>query len=252
MEWSLSIIFGSLVGFLVSVTGIGGGSLMTPLLLFGLGLPPLSAIGTDIVFALITKTLAFKEYARMKKGIHSFPLRKLIPPVLLGSILGILVLLQIRDHLHIVEITLSSALGLALVAVAFTIAAKNSLQRSKGNVQMRPCVAFALTTLVSATIPLTSIGSGALFVPLLIFVYRIPTKNVVPTSLLVGIMALFLASVTHSLGGAVRWDLLPFLVLGAIPGIWIGTRASLFMSPILLERILAITLFLSGIKVMIR
>ena len=226
---------------------------MTPLLILGIGLPPLSAISTDVVFAVAVKLFAVQRYIHFKNPPSLSHLRKILPPVVIGSLSGSLILIFLREKILLLEYTLSIVLCIALVSVSFTIFFRNTSSRFLFLKRpWRPFNVFIVTALVSALVPLTSVGSGALLLPLLVLVYRIDSSVVVPTSLALGLLILGMSMFTHIFVGQVQWSILPYLILGAIPGIWFGTKANTLLNPLILERVLAVTLLLSGIRLVIR
>lgn len=215
------IFFGLGVGVLVGLTGIGGGSLMTPLLILVGGVSPAVAIGTDLAYGAITKTVGGWRHLRLGTvdlGVSKWMAFGSVP----GSIAGVALSTQID-----VEALLS------IVAVALAIAALSILGRSLVRLpketetvamDRRHRVGAVTTGLVLGTlVGVTSVGSGALIGPILILLFRLTPHRVVGTDVFHAAILLWTAGIAHGIVGNVDYVLTATILIGSIPGVWLGT-----------------------------
>ena len=226
------IAFGLGVGILVGLTGIGGGSLMTPLLILFAGVQPVVAIGTDLAYGAITKTLG--GWRHLKTGTVDLGVSKwLAVGSVPGSILGVIAV----DKLHAkygdgFDDVLLISIAVALSVVAVTILARalfmpKLLERERHTVELttrvRVGAAFTGFTL-GALVGLTSVGSGALIGLVLILVFRLTPHRVVGTDVFHAAILLWSAGIAHWIGGNVDFGLMGNILIGSLPGVVIGTH----------------------------
>ncbi len=220
----LVIVFGLGVGILVGLTGIGGGSLMTPLLIVVIGVQPVVAIGTDLAYGAITKTVGGWRHLRqgtVDMGVSKWLAFGSVP----GSVAGVLLV----DRLDLNRSTL-----LALVAAALFVVALATLGRALfiRNLRERESVllsaAMKLGSVVTGAVlgvvlGLTSVGSGALIGPVLIILYRLTPARVVGTDVFHAAIMLWAAGLTHLFVGNVDFLLMANILIGSLPGVLIGS-----------------------------
>ncbi len=214
------------------MTGVGGGSLMAPILILMFGFHPAVAVGTDLWFAAITKSAGGIVHHRL--GSTRWPLVGLLA---LGSVpAAILTLVWLgAEHGGRLEAdVLMRLLGVALLLTAVISPLKNSLRspltalRDRLGRMMRPGQ-IAVTVLGAAAIgclvTLTSVGAGALVAVMLMLLYplRLDTKSVVGTDIVHAIPLALVAAIGHTMFGNVDWHLLGWLLVGSIPGIIAGS-----------------------------
>ena len=250
----LYTLSGFVVGAIVGLTGVGGGSLMTPLLVLLFGVPPATAVGTDLLYAAFTKAGGTVAHAR--QGHVEWKITGLLA---LGSIpaaaLTILVLSQLPNKTTAMSHTISVALGVALILTAAAILfgrrlqqygathANNLLQRHLGRSTV--IVGAILGVLVS----ISSVGAGALGVAALFFLYpHLAPKQIVGSDVAHAVPLTLVAGTGYWLMGSVDWSLLGALLLGSLPGIWIGSQISSKVPEHLLRRLLGSMLVLIGAK----
>jgi len=247
---------GFLVGLLVGLTGVGGGALMTPILIFGFAVPPVTAVGTDLLFAAITKGAGV--FGHNKAGSVEWRVVKLMA---FGSVPSAVITIWFLQHLNAdpeaLEWLVTHALGVALVLTSIMIFAKGQLHRwgsrtlsgngfSTGRVALMT-ILFGL--LVGALVALTSVGAGAVGVAVLFFLYpAFSTLKVVGTDLAHAVLLTAVAGIGHLQFGSVDFGLLGNLLLGSLPGIWLGVRFSVRVPEEFLRNLLAVLLMLIGLR----
>ncbi len=231
MDWVYALS-GFAVGAIVGLTGVGGGSLMTPLLVLLFGIAPATAVGTDLLYAALTKAGGVAVHAR-RRHVRWDIVGRLAAGSIFGALLtiGVLTLARI-DHAALGRIVTHS-LGAALILTACAIIAKPRIQRwgrlASGAWRERwigpltVVVGFLLGVLVT----LSSVGAGALGVAALFFLYpRLSTVEIVGTDIAHAVPLTLVAGLGHAQLGTVDWGLLGSLLIGSLPGIWLGSTLS--------------------------
>lgn len=255
----LVLLFGLGVGVLVGTTGIGGGSIMTPLLILVLGTKPVVAIGTDLAYAAITKTVG--GWRHFRKGTVSLGLSAWLA---LGSVPGAIGGVVVLRWLH-------SAIGegfdnfvLWAVAVALMVCGIATLVRAllvrnvdhetdEPVLTVRKKVAAVLIGLgVGFVLGVTSAGSGALIAVGLILVFQMTPHRVVGTDVFHAAVVLWAAAIGHVASGNVDFGLMFNLLAGSIPGVWLGTAWSGRISQPVLRHALGIVLITASFGLMLK
>lgn len=253
----LIVVFGLGVGILVGMTGIGGGSLMTPLLIIVAGIQPTVAIGTDLAYGAITKTLGGWRHWRNKTidfGVCWW--------LAAGSIPGSLVGVWLVDRLHSAYGSSFDEVLLACVAGALTIVALAILgrvlflpriaDRERSEVSMtgvRKATAVLIGLVLGVILGLTSVGSGALIGLALILVFRLTPHRVVGTDVFHAAMLLWVAGLAHWVSGNVDFALMGNILIGSLPGVLIGSHLVTRVSPTGLRTALGCVLLGSALAV---
>lgn len=260
MEWGYSLA-GMLIGFLVGMTGVGGGSLMAPVLILGFGFSPAVAVGTDLWFAAITKTAGGAVHRRLGS-----PDWQVVKRLALGSIPAAIVTvawLALFQGGKLESDVLLKILGGALLVTAILLPAKGLLRarinRHSGTLsstlRKRQLTATIVGgALVGTLVTITSVGAGALIAVLLMALYplRLDTKSVVGTDIVHAIPLAFVAALGHSWMGNVDWWLLGQLLIGSVPGIILGSFVTGRINEKFIRIALAVMLAASGAKLLIR
>lgn len=260
------IISGFLVGLLVGLTGVGGGSLMTPILVFIFGYAPKAAVGTDLLFAAITKGGG----VFIHHGKHRSVEWKIVGQLCLGSIpaalLVIYLLQNVFDKDEFITSVITFSLGIALIFTSLSLFIRNRLiaRRKQDETAVERILhrerfgrwQGALTTLVGLVlgvlVTLSSVGAGALGTVALLFLYpRLATVRIVGTDLAHAIPLTAVAGLGHMQMGNVDLGLLGALLVGSLPGIAIGSYLSAKVPERVLRPILASLLMIIGIKFVI-
>ncbi len=253
------IISGLLVGVLVGLTGVGGGSLMTPLLVFLFNFNPAVAVGTDLLFAALTKTVGTWVHHDTHSSVDWKIVRQLAYGSLPAAILTILFLRHLDQTSKDVSGIITYSLGVALILTSIAVLIRSYLQRhapppsKESNVgrfgdKQLPYTVFTGFVL-GALVTLSSVGAGALGTVALFFLYpRLPTVKIVGTDLAHAIPLTALAGLGHWALGNVNFALLGSLLIGSLPGIWVGSHLSARIPDKILRPALASVLLLIGFK----
>jgi len=226
----LVVVFGLGVGILVGLTGIGGGSLMTPLLILG-GTSPVVAIGTDLAYGAVTKTVG--GWRCLRNGTVDLRLSSwLAVGSMPGSLLGVWTVERLHAaHCDAFEPWLLGALAVALLLVAAAILFRSLFMPHLGEQERetaeldarRKALTVAIGVVLGFILGLTSVGSGALIGLALILVFKLTPHRVVGTDVFHAAVLLWTAGLAHLVGGNVDLLLMANILLGSLPGVWIGT-----------------------------
>lgn len=241
------------VGFLVGLTGVGGGSLMTPLLILLFGRHATTAVGTDLLYAAITKSSGGVVHAW--RGSVDWPIVfRLAAGSLPAAALTILALHEMGIDGRSSPRFLLISLGIALILSAAAVLTRRRLAqiaRGRRGVAARwtgPATVLA-GFLLGALVTLTSVGAGALGMTMLVLVY--PDRDLprlVGTDIVHAVPLTLLAGLGHWLLGSVDWLLMATLLVGSVPGIVLGSHLAGVIPDRWLRPILAAVLILAGIK----
>jgi uncharacterized membrane protein YfcA len=224
----LVILFGFGVGVLIGLTGIGGGSLMTPLLILFAGIQPVVAIGTDLAYGAITKTVG--GWRHLRKGTVDLGVSKWLA---VGSVPGSLVGVWVADHyadgsdetlLYIIGGVL---LFTGLITLLRALFLRKAIERERHSVDMTRRArgsAVVIGFVLGSALGLTSVGSGALIGLALILVFRLTPHRVVGTDVFHAAILLWTAGIAHWVGGNVDFGLMGTILIGSLPGVWLGTH----------------------------
>ena len=228
------ILFGLGIGILVGMTGMGGGSLMTPLLILIFGIQPTTAIGTDIFYSAITKTVGGWRHFRMKTVNM-----ELVKWLALGSVpaavTGVAVVSILEKHIGAdrLDSLVYAVLGGTLLMVGIITLARALIlrrlvdERERFEVERRHKVAAVVIGATTGfVIGITSAGSGTVIAILLIAVYRLAPKKVVGTDVFHAAILLWAAGIAHWIGGNVDFTLAANILIGSVPGVVIGAALS--------------------------
>ena len=255
MDWEF-VLAGLFTGVLVGTTGMGGGSLMTPILVFLFGIPPTTAIGTDIAHGAIFKTVGALQHRRMGNVRATLAGWMLIGSAPM-SLLGVWVAHRLTDRYgDDVESVMGQVLGAALLFGSIGLVAKSLVQaKSSGDEQWvlstRDRVAAVLIGVLGGFIVgLTSVGSGVFFGLTLLVVFPLRAHKVVGTDIFHAAALLYVAGAGHWLAGNVDFGILGWLLVGSIPGVLVGGRLTLSIPDRALRLVLAGILGLAGLKLL--
>jgi uncharacterized protein len=254
VDWEF-VLAGLFTGLLVGMTGMGGGSLMTPILVFLFGIPPSTAIGTDIAHGAAFKTVGAVQHRRMgnvRARLAGWMLVGSVPASLAGVWLNVQLTNRYGDEAKSV---LGQVLGAALLFGAVGLIAKSLVQASGPSgdpdwqLTNRDRVAAILIGLLGGFIVgLTSVGSGVFFGLTLLVVFPLRAHKVVGTDIFHAAVLLYVAGAAHWAAGNIDFGILFWLLLGSIPGVLIGGRLTLSIPEQRLRLLLAGILALAGIK----
>lgn len=254
----LYTLSGFAVGAIVGLTGVGGGSLMTPLLVLLFGVHPATAVGTDLLYAALTK--ASGTVAHGRKGHIDWSITGRLA---LGSIpaaaITIFILSQLPKGSNAIGQIISNGLGFALVLTAIAILFGRKLREYASRHEdspLRQCclgkITIAVGAILGVLVTISSVGAGALGVAALFFLYpKLSPVKIVGSDVAHAVPLTLVAGLGHWMLGGVDWSLLGSLLLGSLPGIWLGTHISAKVPEHILRRLLASMLILIGGKLII-
>ena len=249
---------GFVVGAIIGMTGVGGGSLMTPLLVLVFGVHPAVAVGTDLLYAAVTK--AGGTIAHARRGTVEWRVVALLGA---GSVPAAALTLVTSARVFPGGIggaaaLMSLALGVALILTAGALLLRDRLlalaSAKPGAPGARATAAtVALGVLLGVLVTLSSVGAGAFAATVLLFLYpRMSTIRIVGTDIAHAVPLTFIAGVGHWLYGSVDWLLLGSLLVGSLPGIWLGSHLGVKVPEKVLRVVLAAVLTVVGVKLLLR
>jgi len=254
IEWPYSIA-GFIVGAIVGLTGVGGGSLMTPLLVLGFGVPPVTAVGTDLLYAGFTK--AGGAAAHSLKGHVDWKITGLLAA---GSIpaaaLALAALAVLPPAGPETRLVVSTTLGVMLVLTALALAFRTRLlgwaqaHSGRGWIARHHTAATVATgAFIGAAVTFSSVGAGAVGVTALVLLYpALATVRIVGSDIAHAIPITLIAGFGHALLGNVNWLLLASLLVGSLPGIVLGSHLAGRLPERVVRHSLVAVLLLAGTK----
>ena len=265
--WWAVAIAGLFVGFVVGMTGMGGGALMTPMMILLFGVAPLAAVSSDLVASMIMKPVGGAVHLR--RGTVN---KDLVKWLVIGSVpaafAGVLVLKSIGDGEQTQDIVKAS-LGVALLFAAASMVAKALLDLRKTQrlkvaaaagevvevpvegIRVRRLPTLAVGVLGGLVVGMTSVGSGSLMIVALLLLYpTIRAGQLVGTDLVQAVPLVASASLGHLLFGDFQLDLTASLLIGALPGVYVGAKVSSSAPGGIIRRALVVVLLASGLKLL--
>ena len=253
------VFAGFFVGFVVGLTGVGGGSLMTPILIFFFGIKPYLAIGTDLLFAAGTK---FSGTLKLARGGHVD--WKVVASLSAGSIPAALLTLWVIHNMGTTSAAVQKAMTTTLGIALLLTAAATLFKAIKGKSTPRVLAAadearatqprhWSLPILFGAAIgtlvSLTSVGAGAIGVTVLMVLYPLlPLPRIVAADIAYAVPLTLAAGLGHASLGSVDWPLLAKLLAGSIPGIWVGSHLVVKTPDRVIRSLLSLLLAYAGLK----
>jgi uncharacterized membrane protein YfcA len=242
------------VGFLVGMTGVGGGSLMTPLLIMLFGIHPATAVGTDLLYAAATKTGGSVVHG-WARSIHWPVVALLACGSLPASVLTLTVLWRLNLNGEVarslINLVLCGALFLTALSLIFRHAIMNRYRQRFD--RLSSANTALLTILVGAVlgvvVSISSVGAGAVGVTALLLLYpRLPMVRIIGSDIAHAVPLTLVAGTGHWFAGAVDWHLMGSLLVGSLPGIVIGSYSAIRVPETALRLVLATTLILVATK----
>lgn len=273
LDYRISII-GLFIGFLVGLTGMGGGALLAPILILVLKVPPVWAVGTDNAYSAVTKALGSIVHFR-QKSVHIKIALWLACGSIPATIVGVSIVQYLHKHLgQTINDVIVHSIGFTLVLVAILLVIKPFILRcmehrrleaakqaalsgqpapaesaSRWSTRYRPLVTALIGAVVGLLVGLTSVGSGTLIIVALAFLFpRLASKELVGTDISHAVMLHVAATLVYFNAGTIDWRLVGLLLLGSLPGVFLGSRLSKFIPDRVMRPILAVVLAISGWK----
>jgi uncharacterized membrane protein YfcA len=254
---------GAFVGFVVGLTGMGGGALMTPVLVLFFGIPPLAAVSNDLVVSAVMKPVG--ALVHLRRGTVNL---RLVGWLSLGSVpcafAGVLVSRALGPGTAVQQVT-RVAIGIALLAAAAGLIMKAYLslrERARGAGQplpeepsrpiaVRPVPTLVIGAIGGLVVGMTSVGSGSLIIVALLLLYpALTARSLVGTDLLQAVPLVFSAAIGHLVFGDFRPGLTASLLIGSLPGVYLGAMVSARAPSGIVRRALALVLLASGMKLL--
>lgn len=264
IDWAMAV--GSfLVAIVVGLTGMGGGALMTPMLVLFFGVPPLTAVSSDLVASAVMKPIG--SAVHLRRGTVNMSLVKWL---CLGSVPaafgGVLIARALGDSAEVQQV-IKIALGVALLISATGLVVRAYLRLAERAraldgrlgpdpqgppaVIARPIPTIVVGVVGGVVVGMTSVGSGSLIIIALMLLYPgLKASELVGTDLLQAVPLVFAAAVGHILFGDFQMELTAALLIGSIPGVWLGARISSRAPGGLVRRVLAFVLLASALKLL--
>jgi uncharacterized membrane protein YfcA len=260
-------LIGLIIGFLIGLTGMGGGSLMTPVMILIMGVKPAIAVGTDLAYSAVTKivggTAHFRQGTVHRKTAYLLGAGS-IPATILG--VGVTTAIKQSDP-DLVNVFLLHTIAWVLILVAVVMVAQPFLKRWAHRAGMRrdsdwrddlrslgdrkPWLVSLIGAAVGFLVGLTSVGSGTLIIVSLLFLYpRWQSKDLVGTDVFHAAMLVSAAGIAHFAAGNVNVSMMLSLLVGSVPGVLIGSRLAIGFPEGLLRLSLASVLLVSGSKLL--
>jgi len=248
MTWTF-IASGFFVGLLVGLTGVGGGSLMTPILTLIFGVPPTVAVGTDLAFASLTKVSGTIAH-RFQNNVRWQIVKHLSLGALPAAAIATLVLQRIgslnQDIGQFIRYTIAISIALTVTAILFRARMIAWLDaHPEKQLQGRNLTAATIFTgaVLGTLVTVSSIGAGAIGSTILILLYpRLTPVEVAGTDIAYAVPLTAIAALGHWWLGTINWELLATLLLGSVPGITLGSLASRIIPAVALREMLATAL----------
>jgi uncharacterized protein len=250
------IVAGFAVGFLVGLTGVGGGSLMTPILLLFFHIKPAVAVGTDLLFASITKSAGV--FAHGKLGNIDW---RIVKRLSMGSIPASMLTIWLLNNMDMESTgaitTIKFWLGVALIVTSIAVLLRKKLMDivAKDNwipTQYVPALTVFLGLILGALVTLTSVGAGALGVTALIMLYpKEKITTIVGSDIAHAVPLTLVAGLGHATLGTIDYTLLGTLLIGSVPGIYLGSHVSAKVAEHWLRITLAAILIFVGLKLVL-
>ncbi len=256
----LAFIFaGFFVGIVVGLTGVGGGSLMTPILIFFFGVKPYLAVGTDLLFAAFTKMGGTVKLARARL-VDWRVVAQLSAGSIPAALITLYVLKQVGAASAAVQGLMTTTLGFALLLTAAatlykavrgkaaprTLAAGQEVRAATPRHWSLPLLFGAV---IGTLVTLTSVGAGAIGVTVLLILYPLlPLPRIVGTDIAYAVPLTLVAGMGHASLGSVDWHLLAKLLAGSLPGIWVGSHLMARTPERVIRSLLSILLAYAGVK----
>jgi uncharacterized membrane protein YfcA len=253
MEWLQFILAGSVVGFTVGLTGMGGGVLMTPILVLLFKIDPMAAVGSDLLVAFLMKPVG--ALVHHKAGTVRWEIMKwLVPFSVPSGFAGAFLLDRLGEGADLaakLKLMIGAALLLAvigMIAGMFIGRGRTALPATE-KLDVKPLPTALIGLFGGLVVGITSVGSGSLIIVLLMLVYpRLRARDLVGSDLVQAIPLVGAATLGHLVAGNIQFDLAGWLLIGALPGIYFGAKYSTEIPNAVLRWVLAVLLLGSGLK----
>ncbi len=242
------------IGFLIGLTGMGGGALMTPFLISVMKFDPVLAVGTDLTFAAVTKIVGGIGHHQESK-ISVKPVLWMAAGSVPASLLGSQFVLRQADNRYLIDTFLPALLGWTLVAVSIIIIARSfHILGPKQESEVRypsPGALMAIGALGGLLVGMTSIGGGTVIMALLLLFFSIPLSYLVGLDVMHGALLAIISALSYIVAGKTDLHSVGLLLIGSLPGVWLGARAVHRLNVLLVRGILGLLVFGAGIQLLL-
>jgi uncharacterized membrane protein YfcA len=251
---TLPILAGLTVGFLIGLTGMGGGALMTPFLLIVMELDPVLAVGTDLAFAAITKVIGGVQHRR-EKNVSLRRVAWMACGSIPASFLGAQFILRQTENRELIEEMLPRLLGITLIVVSLIILAR--VFRMLGPTELieirwpAPWALVLIGAIGGAMVGMTSIGGGTVIMALLLIFFSIPLNLLVGIDVVHGALLAVMTALNYAFAGQTDWRLVGLLLIGSLPGAWLGAKMVNRLDLRLVRGILAVLVLGAGTELLV-
>jgi uncharacterized protein len=250
---TLKVVVGLLVGCLIGLTGLGGGVLLLPILIFGLGVPAIVAVGSDAAFNFLTKIPS--SFVHLRKGTVR---RRVVAALAAGSVPGSIVGVRLLQHLRIlygdgVNDFIKPTVGILLIIVSTLLLFQRKIERqvAGGPPTAKSFTGMAIIGIVAGfLVGMTSVGSGSIIMMLLLMFYSYQPKVMVGTDIVHAVVLTGVTSILQFHFGNVDARLVAYLLIGSIPGGILGSYLSTRVPVLWLRRILCAILLTTGARML--
>jgi len=250
----LLIAAGLVIGFLTGLTGMGGGALMTPFLISVMKFDPVLAVGTDLAFAAVTKIVGGIGHHRESK-IPIKPVLWMAAGSIPASLLGSQFLLRQTENSYLIDEFLPAFLGWTLVAVSLIIIARSfHVLGPKKESEVRypsPGALMAIGALGGLLVGMTSIGGGTVIMALLLLFFSIPLSYLVGLDVMHGALLAIISALSYIFAGETDWHSVGLLLIGSLPGVWLGARAIYRLNVLVVRGILGLLVLGAGLQLLL-
>jgi len=256
LEIVVTVGIGFVLGFLIGLTGVGGGALVAPALYVILGLGYAGAVSLSVIYSVFTKIVGFVQHLRLANVDWRLTLAYGLPAIP-GAIVGSY-MLHAAPHLE-------RLFALVMVGILFVVALAMLAEAAIGTLargarpfdvdQLGPSAIFAVASIgffVGMLLGVTSVGSGSVVILSMVFLFRIPARRMVGTNIAIGIVMTVPAGLTHAIVGGVDVRRLVLLMAGSIAGTMLGSRGTIWLPDRQLRIAIACILVLSAVATILK
>lgn len=254
MDIILPVVAGLVIGFLIGLTGMSGGALMTPFLLLVMKLDPILAVGTDLTFASITKTLGSIQHRR-KKNVSINRVLWLAVGSIPASFLSAQFIMKQSENQAMIEDFLPNILGVTLIIVSLIIVARGLKLLSNITVFETGWPPSWMLVVIGALggllVGMTSIGGGTIIIAMLMLFFSVPLNQLIGVDVAHGALLAMIAALNYLFAGEVDFVLVGLLLIGSLPGVWLGASTINRVDLRIVRGILAVMIIAEGIELLI-
>jgi uncharacterized protein len=257
MNWEVSL-GGLVVGLLVGMTGMGGALVMTPMMIFLFGINPTVAVGTDLLYSSITKIFGAWQHWR-QKTVDWTVVKQLSMGSVPGALCGVVTMYYLqKTFAGDVQSIIGKLLGATYLLIGavmvwrMVISKRRNATQNAEDIKPDKRKMIILGIVAGYVVGLTSVGSGTLFVAVLVMIYPVAVARLVGTDIVQAVLVTGVAGLAHFFIGNVNWHMVLQLLIGSIPGILIGSRLTTRVPELAIRTSLLLMICLSGLKMLIK